>query len=264
MQFREHRVGSRLLVVAHDLENAALRLGLPERVLAAVPGPGGRAGTTLLELPGDTRRIHLRPVRHGGWLGPAWGRWILGLRRPQHELRITAALTAAGAPVPRAALLLGQRHFGPFWSATLGTVNEDGAIDGASFLASQPSPERLLRAAAAAASATRRFHDVGGRHADLQIRNLLIHERASHVEAIVIDLDRARLGQPPNPRRRMAELMRLYRSLVKRQLLETVGSRGLARFLASYTAGDRALRTALLQRLPAEQRRLAIHRLGYR
>ena len=58
--------------------------------------------------------------------------------------------------------------------------------------------------------------------------------------------------------------MRLHRSLVKRGLLAEVGIRGCARFFASYTAGDRELRSALLRRLPRERARLAIHALGWR
>jgi hypothetical protein len=62
----------------------------------------------------------------------------------------------------------------------------------------------------------------------------------------------------------MAQLMRLYRSLLKRDLLRVVGERGCATFFAAYTRGDDALRDALLARLPAERRRVARHALGYR
>jgi hypothetical protein len=62
----------------------------------------------------------------------------------------------------------------------------------------------------------------------------------------------------------MRELMRLYRSLVKRGLLEQVGPRGCARFFAAYVDRDRALRRALLAHLPRERRRVALHALGYR
>jgi hypothetical protein len=61
----------------------------------------------------------------------------------------------------------------------------------------------------------------------------------------------------------MAELMRLYRSLLKRGLREVVGSRACARFLAAYTAGDRELRRELLSHLPRERLRLTMHALRY-
>ena len=62
----------------------------------------------------------------------------------------------------------------------------------------------------------------------------------------------------------MSELMRCYRSLLKRGLLDGVGQRGCVRFLAAYTGGDRELRSRLLARLPRERAKIAIHALGYR
>jgi hypothetical protein len=58
--------------------------------------------------------------------------------------------------------------------------------------------------------------------------------------------------------------MRLFRSLVKRGLLDGVGARGCARFLAAYCGDDRRLRAALLRRLDPELRRVALHRVAYR
>jgi hypothetical protein len=62
----------------------------------------------------------------------------------------------------------------------------------------------------------------------------------------------------------MRELMRLHRSLVKWNWTETIGVRGYARFLASYTRGDRGLRDQLLVHLPRERVRTALHVAGYR
>ena len=61
----------------------------------------------------------------------------------------------------------------------------------------------------------------------------------------------------------MRDLMRLYRSLAKRGLLERVGDRSIAAFLGAYTSGDRELRRQLLAALPRERRRLRRHRLGW-
>jgi hypothetical protein len=80
----------------------------------------------------------------------------------------------------------------------------------------------------------------------------------------VIDLDRARIANSVRPARRMRELMRLHRSLLKRRWTETIGARGYARFLESYTAGNRRLRERLLTHLPRERLRTALHRAGYR
>ena len=110
----------------------------------------------------------------------------------------------------------------------------------------------------------RRFHDAGGRHADLHVKNLLLRETPRAPDAIVIDLDRGAIGAAPAPARRARELGRLWRSLAKRGVAAQVGERGVAAFLAAYCAGDRALRAALGRHLPAERRRAALHGMLYR
>jgi hypothetical protein len=161
--------------------------------------------------------------------------------------------------VPRPLLAIAWRR-GPVWHGAVATAWIAGARNAADLLATNPDAEVVRPLAAAAGRAVRRFHDAGGRHPDLHVGNLLVGEREVHV----IDLDGARVGAPPDPAARMAELMRLYRSLRKRALLGAIGgARGGAAFLGAYTAGDRALRRALLARLPAERRRVAVHALRY-
>jgi Ser/Thr protein kinase RdoA (MazF antagonist) len=110
----------------------------------------------------------------------------------------------------------------------------------------------------------RRFHDAGGRHADLHVANLLLRGHPDAPEVLVIDLDKARAEPVPDPRRRMRELARLYRSLHKRRLLGRVDPRSRAAFLQAYLDGDAALGRALLAHWPAERRRIAWHALLYR
>jgi Ser/Thr protein kinase RdoA (MazF antagonist) len=201
-------------------------------------------------------------VRHGGWLAPLWGPYVLGLRRPLAELETTARLRAKGAPVPRPALVLGRRRR-CLWEAWLGTVHEEGSVDGIAFLRATRSAGRVRRAARAAGRAVRRLHDAGGRHADLHLGNLLVQETKNHSQVLVIDLDRARAVGEIGPRRRMAELMRLYRSLRKRGLLDPLGRRACAAFFGAYAGGDRGLRRALLRHLPRERVRVGLHALAY-
>jgi tRNA A-37 threonylcarbamoyl transferase component Bud32 len=224
----------------------------------------GRTATAILALPGRAERIHLRPVRHGGLLGSLWGAAIWGTARPAAELRATERLRAAGAPVPRPLLVVAQRVRGPLWSAVVGTQHVEDARDGVAWLAARPDRPALLRGARAAGAAIRRFHDAGGSHADLHVKNLLFRERGADTEVLVIDLDRARADAPPDPARRCAELMRLVRALHKRGLADQVGARGCAAAFSAYYAGDRALRRALLAHLPRERRRLARHAWLYR
>jgi tRNA A-37 threonylcarbamoyl transferase component Bud32 len=153
---------------------------------------------------------------------------------------------------------------GPLWRVTLGTVFEEGALDAALWLASAPSRRRVRRTATAAGSAIRRFHDAGGCHRDLHVGNLLVRERGDETEVIVVDLDRASVANSVDPARRMRELMRLHRSLIKGRWTEAIGVRGYSRFLESYTRGDRRLRDQLRSHLPRERLRNALHAAGYR
>jgi hypothetical protein len=265
-RFRELREGSRYLLVEASLERDARELGLLaeggiERLLAAA-GPAGRGATSVVELPRRQLRLHLRPVRHGGLLAGLLGGWFLTLSRPRAELHTAATLAARSAPVARTVLVAARREL--LWRAVVGSIYEESMRDGLELLASGPSPARIQRAAAAVGGALRAFHDAGGSHADLHLKNLLLREGPTGVEVRLIDLDRGRASTPPDARRRMREIMRLYRSLRKRALHERVGARGCARFLGAYTAGDRALRRALRAQLPRERRRLAVHALAYR
>jgi 3-deoxy-D-manno-octulosonic acid kinase len=256
------------LVVDEELEERARALGLLEddaleRAFAA-PAGEGRAPTARLELAPDGPRLHLRRLMHGGLLGPLLGTAFLGTGRSLAELRVTQRLRDAGAPVPRPALALARRLAGPLRACAVGTFFEEDALDAAALLGAAPDRARMLRAVEAAGRAVRRFHDAGGRHADLHVKNLLLRESARGTVCVVVDLDKARIASDATPGERMSELMRLFRSLVKRGLLERVGARGCARFLSAYCGDDRRLRAALRRRLPAELRRVAVHRVGYR
>jgi 3-deoxy-D-manno-octulosonic acid kinase len=256
------------LAVCPPWHEAVARLGLLEpgaleRWLAAAPSAGaGRTATALVALEGGPRLV-VRRLRHGGWLAPLLRARYLGAERAAHELETTARLRARGAPVPEPVFALATRR-PPFWTLALATVYEEGAVDALTFLASAPDEARVLRAAAACGAAVRRFHDAGGRHADLHVKNLLLRETRAGAEAIVIDLDRGGAGSAALPARRARELGRLWRSLAKRGVVAQVGERGAAAFLAAYCAGDRELRSALARHLPAERRRTARHALLYR
>jgi len=265
--------------VRRDLLDAVRAAGLlePPRLAALLAGDGvppgggapetgatgaeGRSRTAVVSLPGGPRLL-LRPLRHGGVLAPLTRDLYLGLGRPRRELAVSERLRAAGAAVPAPALALGLRGPGPCWRLVLGTELEEGAEDAVAFLARRPARARLLAAAGAAGRAVRRFHDAGGAHPDLHVKNLLVREGpggAPPCEVLVIDLDRARIEAVRPARARMAELMRLLRSLVKRDLLTQVGVRGCVRFFSAYVGGDRALRRALLAHRAREERRIARH-----
>ena len=175
--FREQRSAERALYVSNEFESAALALGLLEpggleRALAQASGSRGRSRTALVSLPGRAERLHLRPVHHGGLLRGLLRDRLIGLARPLAELHVHARLRALGAPVPVPVLVAARRVRG-FQRAAVGTVHEEGALDGLALLASPSTPAARRRAAAAAGRAVRALHDAGARHADLHLGNLL-------------------------------------------------------------------------------------------
>jgi len=267
--FRIHAGVAGRLVVHRDFEDAVRAAGFPDRdavreffARAVAGGAHGRQATAAIALPGRSERIHLRPVRHGGVFGPLWGDRLMGLGRPIRELRTTETLRQRGAPVPQAILAAGWRA-APLWTAVLGTLHVERSLDGLAWLERDPEAGRIVACAAAAGRAVRAFHDAGGRHADLHIKNLLVRTGESE-GVLVIDLDRARAGEPPSPGRRMREISRLYRSLLKRRVFERVGREGRAAFFEAYTGGDAEIGRALRRHWPREKRRVARHVRGYR
>jgi hypothetical protein len=79
----------------------------------------------------------------------------------------------------------------------VGHYLEPGAVDALAFLEARPDSATAARCADREI-AVRRFHDEGGRHADLHLKNLLIRESGDTAECIIIDLDKARIT-PASP-----------------------------------------------------------------
>jgi len=225
----------------------------------------GRSETAILELPGSDIRVHIRPFRHGGVLARVTGARLRGLDRPLAELLVGEQLWRRGIPVARPAFVMGRKRCA-FWEAAVASVYEEESSDGVAYLGEEPEEGELRAVARAAGRAVRRLHDAGCRHADLHIKNLLVcrHSGGDDPHVVIIDLDAARLLEELSPHRRMRELMRLYRSLLKRNLATASRPRICATFFSAYLAGDRGLRSALLAHRGREQLRVAVHSLLYR
>jgi hypothetical protein len=277
-KFMRHATARGVVFIEPEFEAAVLALrplehsGLEEFLNqhSADPGPAGRTHTAIVELPNTSTRVHLRPVRHGGWLAGLLGSRQLGVARPLSELDVNHRLRAAHAPVPHPVFVLGYRR-GGLWETAFASVFVERSLNGEDFLRRPQTRRRIESAARAAGDAVRKLHEAGGRHADLNIRNLLFVEppdssdsSSSELDARVIDLDRATLVSEVDSARRMRELMRLLRSLRKLGLLEVVGTRGIAAFFGAYLRGERELRSRLLASRSREELRIALHALGYR
>ena len=235
----------------------------------AAPDTRGRAVHRIVPLSGRAEKLLLRPQRHGGALAWLWRDFVESPNRSLRELEILRQLRGRDAPVPIPVLAAAARR-GALWRVALGTAFEEDAVDLETRLRTDPSPDWLRKAAGEVGRAIRCLHDRGACHGDLHAANIVIRNESARAEdsrrfpVVLVDLDRATLLEHVDTSDRMRDLMRLYRSLLKRRLLERVGDRGIATFLQAYTSGDRELRRELLDALPRERRRLRWHRLAWR
>lgn len=145
-----------------------------------------------------------------------------GEPRPLRELRVSVAVRAAAVPTPEvlAAVVYAR---GPFYRGDLAT----GFIADSSDLAALTWggtrwPEPLCTAAWRAAGALlRRSFAAGVRHADLNLRNILVARGDERVHALLLDLDRASIAVVDDVAR-FEMLERLHRS--RRKLEAAAGA----------------------------------------
>jgi tRNA A-37 threonylcarbamoyl transferase component Bud32 len=264
-----HRVGDTWLIfdAAAAEHLTQLRLAEPgarQNLFAGAPRRG-RARAPSVSVTPDIHMV-LRRYRHGGLLGRISGPLYLGPARALAELDVTVRAEGAGAPVPHVVCLILWPVLGPFWSAVIGTREERNATDLADALRAERDPRRRTALVQEVGSAIEKLHAAGLEHRDLQLRNILVTDRATP-RIVVVDLDRAvfhrHSGVPIG--RRASNLGRLLRSAVKLGLWGApLGKRDLAAFLRGYTQGRRQLRRELMAWLPRERLKLALHDLTYR
>lgn len=176
-----------------------------------VPVAGGRGGARLVDTPAG--RALLRHYRRGGLVARfnADRYWWTGedAVRSFAELRVLAALHAAGLPVP-APIAARYRRSGPWYRAAILV----GEIADAETLA-----RRLLRDPdgidwTGLGRTIARFHRAGVEHVDLNAHNVLFAAGVVHL----VDFDRARVRGPAAagdawPARVLARLDRSLRKL---------------------------------------------------
>ena len=186
----------------------------PQDGLVARDLAGGRGGARVMRA--DGHDVVVRPYRRGGL--PAWvlRDTYFGWRpRPFRELFVTEMLRLQGVPV---AEVSGARVF---WLAPgcykgwLVTRYVPGAHTFWEWAQSTVSAAERAAALQRIGAATRRLHDSGTRHPDLNLNNILLYRAdAAHMpEVCFIDFDRARARR--FCRRPAADLARLRRSARK-------------------------------------------------
>lgn len=207
-----------VVVVRSALEGVLLDAGIADPVGLVARAPSrlaGRGRLASVDL-GPAGRAVVRPLLRGGALGWLVRRLALGglsldRGRALAELVVSAEAAARGARVLD--VLAAVTRPGPLgFTHGLVTREVEGARDLMAVLEREPAPARRA-ALLAAGRAVRRLHDAGVDHVDLNLKNILL---APDGEALVIDLDRCRLGQgPASDAVREANLLRLLRSWTK-------------------------------------------------
>ncbi len=150
----------------------------------------GRAAAFAVEIPGTGERAVVRHSRHGGLLASLTRDLFLAPTRAPHELAISTRLLDARVPTP---LVLGYAVYrtgaGLARSDVL-TREVPASRDLAAALA--PSePEANRRAAwTATASLVGALSELGARHHDLNLKNVLLVGAPDGPQAWVLDVDR--------------------------------------------------------------------------
>lgn len=247
---RVEREGA-VLVVRDGLADALLEAGIHDPAGLVLRSPStlvGRGRLARIDL-GPAGRAIVRPLLRGGLLGKLVRRLSLDPWRALSELRVSAEAAARGAVVLDVLAAVSRRG-AIGWSHGLVTREVEGAHDLASALRACPEGPARWRALRAAGAAVRRLHDAGVDHVDLNLKNVLLDP---HGQALVIDLDRCRLGPGASTFDvRARNLLRLLRSWTKLGVLVPGSTcpRDPLRLLAAYapavTPDDRALARRLV------------------
>jgi tRNA A-37 threonylcarbamoyl transferase component Bud32 len=253
------------------LFNASGRLKV-ERPSCPVPSSTpyqGRAEMTRVSLGSSGPPCGLvRHYRRGGLFQHLLRDGYLGEKRFQREVMVTERARAGGLSTVEVLALRTERVFPGVYQADLMTREIENALDLDAFLKKilkQDRPAFVKEKTCTiplVAGVVRKMHDAGLFHADLNLKNLLMRGDITARECFIIDLDKARFfPEPVDRRRRLNNLLRLYRSLEKLGFSrEAVTLRDIVRFVRSYCRGDRKLMAACRQRIRKVPLSLRIHR----
>ena len=174
----------------------------------------GRGTAYAVPLPDGTRAV-IRHNRHGGFLAPVTGDVFFSPTRAPHELRVAARLASENVCTPQ---ILGVAIYpcAPLLARSDVVSREIvGSRDLELLLLDSPSGSNNRRVALdATANLFRALRRAGARHADLNLKNVLI---GRDDVAYVIDVDRVSFHEPMSPAVAQANWRRFLRSARKWQ-----------------------------------------------
>jgi tRNA A-37 threonylcarbamoyl transferase component Bud32 len=271
--FEVVREGGTTLVLRSDLASALRASGVdrPEEAAAAA-GPGarsfeGRGRPVSFPVEGAPGlRVVARRYLRGGLLRGLAGDLFPGSGRFLRELRVAEELRRRGAPVPEPLGVVVRDAGAGTARGWFLSREAEGCEDLRSVLRrlgpGDPGRRGALRAAG---RAVRRFHDAGGLHGDLHVKNLLVGPGGE--EALVADLDGARVEEGGLSReQRAVQILRLDRSLVKLAVkgAAEVPPSDRRRLVRAYLGADRPTEEESLRWRRRQRSELRRHGLGWR
>ena len=189
----------------------------------------GRASckTLLMESLGNETFI-VREYWHGGMVGKIFKDLFCDGMRPVRELSVCEAASKGGIKTTEIIAIIKCKVFGPLYKFRLITKEITESIDLIDLLLhSGESPRRLLsgenqlfeqkkQIINELAKAVNDMHNVGIFHADLHLKNILVKsDPGGGVHVYIIDLDKSKQYEKISLQRKMKNIMRLDRSVVK-------------------------------------------------
>jgi 3-deoxy-D-manno-octulosonic acid kinase len=175
----------------------------------------GRGVAWAVPLPDGETRVVVRRSRHGGLLAPLTGDRFVAPRAGR-ELEMSLRLQRCGVPTPEVLAYALYRAGPGLRRADVVTREVTGARDLGAYLVDVATERARREALAATASLVARLTDVGARHPDLNVKNILLaRDENERLEAWLLDVDRVWFDEPGSPRVTDANLRRLFRSARK-------------------------------------------------
>ncbi len=227
----------------------------------------------------------VREYWHGGMIGKVFRDFFWDGMRPVRELSVCEAASRGGIKTTEIIAIVKDKIVGPLYKFRLVTKEITESIDLIELLLhSGGSPRRLLsgehrllkqkrQIINKLAKAVNDMHDLGIYHADLHLKNILVQPDAGGgVNVYIIDLDKSKQYEKISFQRRMKNIMRLDRSVVKlrRKKRDVFGKRfpvsktDRIRFLKKYIELDSESVKPLRYYLQSYNNTHAFHRLWWR
>ncbi len=207
-----------------------------------------------------------KSITRGGLLGGLARRHFLRARRVVDEAVLGERLRAAGIATPVLVAARVTRRGAGLMTLDVATERLPGARDLVDACEHGASGDVL---AEAAGRLLRRTDELGLRHRDLHVKNLLAparllapEARSDAAELFVLDLDGCalRLGDPLSTEERTAALARFGRSAVKRGLLGIGTMSRVRAFARGYGTADRVQRAVLHDAITRVRRQVGLRR----